>query len=522
MAVEIDMIDWVRTESEFGVTVDNFRFDSTVVVICDGCGVFGYKKIRRKGNVVGGQMSWECMKCVNNRPGLKKVQSEKSKETWRKHRDKIVNSIDYAKVSRKSKEKWRDEGYRGKVVASIRRNAPLHSERMKEKWRDEGYRSKMMELYHTEWREDRSRIANQAWEDDDYKNCIIEHNKKKRITKEEFLERACAVYGDRYDYSQIDYKLYSDPVKIICKDHGEFWQVPRSHISSSCGCPLCAGTHLQAEIYGFVSSLNDNVINNDRNMISPSELDILIPDNSLAIEVNGNYWHSYNKVETCEERNRHTYKLEKCAEIGILLIQVAEYEWVNKRQIVESVIRNRLSKSERIYARKCKLRGINIREYRDFVNHNHLQGYRYSHAIYGLEYENGLVAVMSFNKHDKYGWEITRFANKVNTAVVGGASRLFGRFLREVNPDRVLSYADRRYSDGGLYDQLGFELDGITKPNYVYIKGVNSYSRQQFQKHKLKNKLKVFNQNLTEAENMFHNNYRRMWDAGNMRFLWRK
>ena len=126
---------------------------------------------------------------------------------------------------------------------------------------------------------------------------------------------------------------------------------------------------------------------------------------------------------------------------------------------------------------------------------------------------------MSFNKHPKYQWEITRFANKLNMTVVGGASKLFKHFLREHNPDQILTYADRRYSNGNLYKKLGFKLDGITQPNYIYIKNKKIFSRQQFQKHKLKDKLEDFNPLLTEAENMFNNGYRRMWDAGNYRFL---
>ena len=60
----------------------------------------------------------------------------------------------------------------------------------------------------------------------------------------------------------------------------------------------------------------------------------------------------------------------------------------------------------------------------------------------------------------------------------------------------------------------------MTNPNYFYIKNNSVYSRQQFQKHKLKNKLDVFDSDLTEAENMFNNGYRRLWDAGHWRFLW--
>jgi hypothetical protein len=129
---------------------------------------------------------------------------------------------------------------------------------------------------------------------------------------------------------------------------------------------------------------------------------------------------------------------------------------------------------------------------------------------------------MSFNKHPKYEWEITRFANRLETIVIGGASRLFKYFMNNYDPDQIMTYADRRYSDGNLYKKLGFELDGTTQPNYFYLMGDTIYSRQQFQKHKLEKKLAQYDSMLTESQNMFNNGYRRIWDAGHFRFIWVK
>lgn len=342
-----------------------------------------------------------------------------------------------------------------------------------------------------------------------------------KISRDEFIERANKIHNHKYDYSNVEYESYQKHVLISCPEHGDFWQLPQYHIQNRNGCPSCAGTHLQYEIYNFINGLTcDTIINNSRSVIYPEELDILVPRLSIAIEVNGMYWHSFNHVESNMERNRHVHKLDKCIDKGISLIQIAEYEWREKRPVVESMLLNKFGLSQKIYARQCYVRPVEAREYREFVDSNHLQGYRYSNVIYGLEFQNELVAVMSFNKHNKYGWEITRFCNKLDASVVGGASRLFKNFLNEHNPDRVLTYADRRYSDGNLYKQLGFEFDGMTKPNYIYIKGLNHYSRQKFQKHKLKTKLKNFDPDLTEAQNMFNNGYRRMWDAGHYRFVW--
>jgi hypothetical protein len=100
---------------------------------------------------------------------------------------------------------------------------------------------------------------------------------------------------------------------------------------------------------------------------------------------------------------------------------------------------------------------------------------------------------------------------------VGGASKLFNYFLR-ISTGSILTYADRRYSNGDIYKRLGFRLLKVTKPNYCYIKGYKWFPRQEFQKHKLHNKLKVFDKNKTESENMFLNGYRQLFDAGHLKF----
>ena len=64
----------------------------------------------------------------------------------------------------------------------------------------------------------------------------------KKLTNEEFIERARNVHGDKYDYSKVDYKGNDIKVCIICPIHGEFWQTPRNHIKGS-ECPKCVGKY---------------------------------------------------------------------------------------------------------------------------------------------------------------------------------------------------------------------------------------------------------------------------------------
>ena len=54
-----------------------------------------------------------------------------------------------------------------------------------------------------------------------------------------FLSKVKSIHGDRYDYSQANYKNSTTKIFIICRKHGGFWQLPHAHLAGQ-GCPLCA------------------------------------------------------------------------------------------------------------------------------------------------------------------------------------------------------------------------------------------------------------------------------------------
>jgi hypothetical protein len=263
---------------------------------------------------------------------------------------------------------------------------------------------------------------------------------------------------------------------------------------------------------------------NDRILIKPLEIDILSNKHKLAIEYNGLMWHSDGKSKSSKfnkrnNKNKHLIKTELVEEKGYQLFHIFENEWINKEKWI-SVINSKLNNTERIFARKCIIKEINTKECSAFENANHLQSKGLSSVRIGLFYNNELVVVMTFGKsrfNKNYQYELIRFCSLLNTTVVGGGSKLLKYFERNYNPTSIISYANRRWSKGNLYDKLGFELSHITGPNYFYFRvGENIlFSRNMFQKHKLKDKLEIFDSKLTETENMFNNGYRKIFDSGN-------
>lgn len=60
----------------------------------------------------------------------------------------------------------------------------------------------------------------------------------KKLTQEEFIERAKIVHGDKYDYSKVEYINNDTKICVICKKHGEFLIIPNNHLKGQ-GCPIC-------------------------------------------------------------------------------------------------------------------------------------------------------------------------------------------------------------------------------------------------------------------------------------------
>ena len=211
----------------------------------------------------------------------------------------------------------------------------------------------------------------------------------------------------------------------------------------------------------------------------------------------------------------------KCKEKGIQLIHIFEDEWINKQEIVKSIIKNKLGLTEtKIYARKCLIKNINNKEATDFLNDNHVQG-RINGKHVGLYFKDELVSILTIGKtrfNKKYEYEILRFCNKINTNTIGGFSKLLKYVIKNHSICSLITYADIRYSDGKLYNSSGFNQLNKSTPNYFYLdKNYNSrLSRIQFQKHKLKNLLESFDPKLTEWQNMQLNGYDRIWDCGNL------
>lgn len=323
------------------------------------------------------------------------------------------------------------------------------------------------------------------------------------------IENICKLTG--YTYTPISMKLIEfDMLDVVNYK-------PHSSITS-----------LHKSVENYIHNISDIYTErNNRSILKQSnsskclEMDIFIPDLSLGIETNGDYWHSSVKLKD----NYHQEKSLIAKSNSIFVYNIWEHEWYNKQDIIKSQIKSLLGlSSNKIYARNCNIKEVSSKESAMFLNKNHLQGNRNSSIRIGLYYNDELVSLMTFG-YNRFinkscdSIELLRFCSKLDTNVVGGASKLFKYFIKMNHPDKVISYCDIAHGRGITYEKLGFKLDRITPPNYKWVNFKTGDIRSRYQ-CQVMNIRESENDKRTEVEIMTSRGYHKLCDCGNYKFIW--
>ncbi len=277
----------------------------------------------------------------------------------------------------------------------------------------------------------------------------------------------------------------------------------------------------ETEVVNFLKEIGVDFICGDREVLNGKELDIYIPSHNLAIEFNGLYWHS----EKFKDKNYHLDKSIKCQERGVHLLHIWEDEWVFKKDIIKSIIINKLGLIEnRIYARQCVVKEVlDIKAIRSFLDDNHIQGYCQSSIKLGLYFNDELISLMTFgyrHTNSKKEFELIRFCNKKYCNVIGASSKIFNYFKNNYEFNDIISYSDFRLFDGKMYETLGFIKKHLSKPDYFWCKNLERKHRFNFNKRKLVKD--GYDSNKTEVEIMHELEYYRVFGCGQFRWIYSK
>ena len=112
----------------------------------------------------------------------------------------------------------------------------------------------------------------------------------RKKTKEEFIKEAIMVHGNKYDYSRVVYVNNNTKVEIVCYEHGSFWQLPRTHVNKSCGCPKCS------KVYSDQSYFIENATRIHKGKYDYSKVNYIDCKTKICIicPEHGEYWTTPN------------------------------------------------------------------------------------------------------------------------------------------------------------------------------------------------------------------------------------
>lgn len=258
------------------------------------------------------------------------------------------------------------------------------------------------------------------------------------------------------------------------------------------------------------------------------EIDIYLPKYNLGIEVNPVSTHSVDVGRLgLSSKNYHQEKSLLAEEKGVGLIQFydADYHDVRRFDVFKEQLRALVSRKTKIGARECQVQPISAKDCNEFLNQYHFQGMERSSSIRcGLYFDEHLVGVLTLGKSrytsDEY--EIVRYCLDPSYIVMGGFFKLFKHALKDIKSgSKIVSYMDlnKRLRASNVYETHGFQFDGLTKPDYVWVKrhGTETLSRYNTTKSKLAKE--GYDTSKSEVEIMRERGYFRVFGSGSKRYV---
>ena len=299
-------------------------------------------------------------------------------------------------------------------------------------------------------------------------------------------------------------------------------------------------SYMEKAIQSFLDTYDVEYIIDDRQAIKPLELDFYLPEYRLGIECDPTATHNSSVADPwgsgAKLSSYHKKKTDMCEAAGITLFHIFGYDWSHHPDIILSMLRNMIGRSNfKVYARKCTVREVSAEEALAFLNANHRQGAAQSPIRLGLYCNKELISLMTFGKmRNTIGtgkedltdcWELVRFCSRLNTSVIGGASKLFSHFIELYHPKQVRSFSDRAHTTGKLYKKLGFSELRRSEANYVWVEVATdkAHHRVNAQKKNLKKFLKDENIDLSKSEKqiMEEHGFVQVYDSGTITWEWR-
>lgn len=184
----------------------------------------------------------------------------------------------------------------------------------------------------------------------------------------------------------------------------------------------------------------------------------------------------------------HEVIKQHVSETGKYPLIIPEDRWRRQPEMMKARLLAHLEVFTPVYARNCEIRRIDKPTAAEFLERTHAYGDAACKYRYGMFLKRStghiaregrcgipagaLIAVGTFSNARKWikngkeirSYEWTRFASLPGLRISGGMGKILKTFIEEVHPDDIMSYADLEWSEGAVYEQLGFTLEGRKKP----------------------------------------------------------
>ena len=242
-------------------------------------------------------------------------------------------------------------------------------------------------------------------------------------------------------------------------------------------CPRCAPRSLEEDL--FFEKLTKIAVFKRNYKIPGSnlEIDFYNEDFKLGVEFCGEYWHS----SKFKDKNYHRVKTHAANAAGIRLFQFWSYEVASMEEILLSMLKAHLGiDTVKVFARKLILKEVPKEQEKLFFKTNHLQGHTASIKCFGLFLGEALISAISLRSKGN-DLEIARFATKLGYRVVGGFSKILAEVLKFGKRNKyktLFTYANGRYSNGGVYAKSGMKYVGMTVPDFFWLKNGRVFNRR--------------------------------------------
>lgn len=182
---------------------------------------------------------------------------------------------------------------------------------------------------------------------------------RKRTTIEEFIEKAIAIHGDKYDYTKTKYINSQTKITITCSIHGDFKQLSTNHLQGR-GCPSCNSSKGELFISSILKKHNIKYIQEYRipEILTKFEYDFYLPEYNTLIEYHGIQHYEY--VAFLHDNDEDNFLKQKTRDIlkkdhahrfkyRFLEFNYKQFKHMSPEQFEEMVIKNFVNdKSRRI------------------------------------------------------------------------------------------------------------------------------------------------------------------------------